>query len=474
MRYSYVIDGLSIRREIQTAMGQSSRFLKAGAVVLACTLLSASNGAPRTVSRGALPDILLVSVDTLRADHLSIHGYERKTSPTIDRLMAGGAIFDQARTVEPLTAPALVSMLTSMAPHEHGASRNGLRMRPGLPSLPKALEAAGYDTAAILGNWTLRDKLTHLGEHFQKYDLVLNRRRWFGLVRGEATAEDLNERTLAFLESRVSAAEDRKPLFLWVHYTEPHAPYRLWRDDADSIGLPQNNLTKLDRYDSEIRFVDRQIGDLLDSLARGDHLQDPIVVFTSDHGESLGEHNYWGHGRNLYEPGLHIPMSITWQGHVKPMRLPGPALNTDLAPTLLSLAGLPVPERFSGYDWAPVLVGGGEQPLDRVTTYQAHKGAVISNHSSEMARQSGLLEVGRIEGPDKEVFRIGNNRRRLFNLSRDPQETRNLSSRREDPTESLVGWMESVYDSLRTFEDMPPETLDQESIEQLKSLGYAD
>ena len=455
-------------------MGQSSRFLKAGAVVLACTLLSATSGAPGAGPEGTPPDILLITVDTLRADHLSVHGYDRKTSPNLDRLMNTGVIFDQARTVEPLTAPALISMLTSVPPHEHGATRNGLQMRSGLASLPKSLAAAGYETAAVLGNWTLRNKLTRMGEHFQHYDLVLNRRRWFGLVRGEATAEDLNERVLEFLESRRAGKKGRKPLFLWVHYVEPHAPYRLWRDDADSIGLPQNNLTKLDRYDSEIRFVDRQIGELLNSLRDGGHLRDPIIVFTSDHGENLGEHNYWGHGRFLHEQGLHIPMSITWDGHLKPRRIAAPALNTDLAPTLLRLAGLQVPDRFTGYDWAGVLSGHGDPPFTRVTRYQAHKGAVISNHGSEMARQSGLLEVGVIQGGDKEVFRIGNNRRRLYDLSKDPLETHNLSSGGEEPTGPLIGWMETIYDSLMAFEDLPPEALDEESIEQLKSLGYVD
>jgi hypothetical protein len=91
-----------------------------------------------------------------------------------------------------------------------------------------------------------------------------------------------------------------------------------------------------------------------------------------------------------------------------------------------------------------------------------------------MARQSGLLEVGRIMGADKEVFRIGNNRKRRFNLSTDSKETRNLSSRGEEPTAELVEWMEAVYNNLRSFEDMPPEALDEESIEQLKSLGYVD
>jgi arylsulfatase A-like enzyme len=474
MRYSVSDCGPSIRREMKSIMGHLSRFLKAGVAILACSLLTASTGGPQPGTDRSPPDILLISVDALRADHLSIHGYGRETSPTIDRLMASGAIFDQARTVEPLTAPALISMITSLPPHIHGATRNGLKMRGGLTSMPKILSMAGYETAAFLGNWTLKDKLTRMGEHFQHYDLVLNRKRWFGLMKGEATAEDLNARAFEYLEKRASVSGPRKPLFLWVHYVEPHAPYRLWRDEADQLGLPKNKLSKLDRYDTEIRFVDRRIGELLDGLASGRYLNDPIIVFTADHGESLGEHNYWGHGRNLYEPGLHIPMSITWNGHFSPVRLDEQAINTDLAPTLLHLAGIPVPKGFTGFNWAGVLVDGDDPPRDRITTYQAHKGAVISNSSSEMARRSGLLEVGMIRERDKELFRVGNNRRWQFDLAKDPGEIRNLSARDDSPTESLVDWMQLVYEGLLAFEDMPPETLDPESIEQLRSLGYID
>src|SRR6185295_11892589 len=113
------------------------------------------------------PNVLLLTVDTLRADRLSGLGYGRPTSPHIDRLLREGVSFRAARTVEPLTTPSLTSMLTSREPHSHGATRNGLRLRPGLASLPTLLRAAGYDTAAFVGNWTLRHKLSGLGEHFE-------------------------------------------------------------------------------------------------------------------------------------------------------------------------------------------------------------------------------------------------------------------------------------------------------------------
>ncbi|MGH9464210.1 MAG: sulfatase-like hydrolase/transferase, partial [Thermoanaerobaculia bacterium] len=176
------------------------------AVVLACGLGAARLGA------GELPDILLLTVDTLRADRLGAYGCERATSPRIDALLAEGARFSEARTIEPLTAPALASMITSLHPHDHAATRNGLRMRSDLPSLPKVLARRGYETAAFVGNWTLRDQLLGMGEHFTTYEEVLERRRWLGLMRGEATAGDLNAPALAWVDRQLEQAE-RRPLF---------------------------------------------------------------------------------------------------------------------------------------------------------------------------------------------------------------------------------------------------------------------
>ena len=269
-------------------------------------------------------NVLVISVDTLRADHMSAYGYARPTTPNIDRLISGGVRFDTARTVEPLTGPALVSMLTSLHPNEHGASRNGLRMRTGLASLPKALQARGYRTAAFVGNWTLRDKLCGLAEHFEEYQEVLTRRRWWGLVRKEANAQDLTDVATEWLDAQRRSQSDA-PFLLWVHYVEPHAPYRAHDSYREALGLPaRGELSASDRYDTEIAFVDDAVGRLMLHLQEIGLAEGTIVVFASDHGESLGEHGYWGHGRNLYEQTLRIPMSITWPGRLAPAQSPHP------------------------------------------------------------------------------------------------------------------------------------------------------
>ena len=444
-----------------------------GALLIACAgaMLGQTGGVEPALEH--LPNVLIVTVDTLRADHLGGYGYDRNTSPVIDQLLREGVRFTQARTVEPLTGPALISMLTSRYPHQHGGSRNGLRMRSGLPSLPKTLQAHGYRTSAFVGNWTLRDKLSGLAEHFEFYEEIISRRRWFGLVKGEATADDLNEAFGHWLSDHVKRRTDQ-PFMAWIHYVEPHAPYRNQKAFHEQLGFKRGqNLGARQRYDTEIAAVDAAIGELLEIAGKKIDLDDTLIVFASDHGESLGEHGYWGHGRHLFEPTLHIPMSIRWPGHVSPSTVDAPALLIDLAPTILGLIDHGVAGRFAGLDWTPVFAGS-EPPVNRITRYQAHRGAVLSKHDSDLARKAGLLEVGLIEKNRKEIFNLEKNRRWLFDLNEDPEELESRTKTGEHPTEGLLTWMRTVFDGLDEFDDTIPAPLDEESAEALRSLGYVD
>ena len=236
-----------------------------------------------------LPDILLISVDTLRADRLSSYGYRRHTSPRIDEFLGRGMRFAQARTPTPLTAPAMASVMTSLAPHEHGSTRNGIRVRANLAAFTSFLERRGYETAAFVGNWTLKPELSGLDEHFETYEAILNRKRWFGLAKSEATADDISAEALAWLADR----EEDGPFLLWVHYVEPHAPYQLQREFLPQIGLKGSGTLSLNkRYDSEVAFVDDRVGKFLDGAGEHIDVDETLVVFLSDHGESLGEHGY--------------------------------------------------------------------------------------------------------------------------------------------------------------------------------------
>jgi arylsulfatase A-like enzyme len=448
------------------------RFRNLILVSLASTAAAAASATPQATAKNR-PHVIFITVDTLRADRLSTYGYERETSPVLDGLIESGLAFAEARTVEPLTSPALCSMVTSRYPHQHGATRNGLRMRPDLDSLPKLLAMEGYHTAAFPGNWTLRDKLSGLAEHFDDYDPVLTKKRWWGVLRSEALAADLNERALGWIDSHLSA-DAPEPFMLWVHYSEPHAPYLLHEQYTERLGIEtKKKVSASDRYDTEIAYVDAMIGEFLDGLYERAPKKDLLIIVAADHGESLGEHDYWGHGRNLYEPTLRIPMAIAWEGKIRPRRIEAPALLIDLAPTVASLVGASAPATFEGYDWTATLNGAAE-PMDRVTRYEAHKSAVLTAHDSDLARRAGLIDVGLLQRGQKEILRVKNGRHRRFDLSSDPGELTDLSAKRARPTEALEEWLSQIATTLLNLDREIPEPLDEESIERLRALGYAD
>ena len=173
------------------------------------------------------------------------------------------------------------------------------------------------------------------------------------------------------------------------------------------------------------------------------------------------------------EPTLRVPMSITWPGRVRPQSIDAVASNLDLAPTIAGLLGLEYPSDFRGYDWTDVLYGG-VAPLDRITRHQAHRGAVISRHDSDLARRAGLLEVGVVREGSKEIISPAERSRWKFDLRADPKELENLVLSVSDPTMNLQSWMEVVDTGLGRSDAEVQQPLDDDTIEQLRALGYAD
>jgi arylsulfatase A-like enzyme len=166
-------------------------------------------------------------------------------------------------------------------------------------------------------------------------------------------------------------------------------------------------------------------------------------------------------------------MGLTWKGNVEPRVVPGPSLNTDLAPTVLGLIGVEAPDGFEGFDWSGVLTGE-DPPERRVTRYQAHKGAVMSKHESDIAREKGLLAIAQIQGERKEIWWVNGKSREVFDLTSDAAELVNLAAGDEAPSDSLMGVVREIYAGLASAGDEAPEALDDESIEKLRALGYID
>ena len=420
----------------------------------------------------ARPHILFITVDTLRADHLSGYGYELNTSPHLDRLMNDGGRFTQARTVIPVTCPSFASMFTTFDPHDHGATRNGIPIHPRLPSLPKVLGRHGYRSAALISNWVLKNSLCGLEEHFSEYHEVLERRMMiFG--RREADADDVTEDAIDVFERHQKESKNQA-LFLWVHYMEPHFPYQLHRDYLDQLGLGagRSAFSMRHRYDTEIARVDVAIQELLDAVRERLDGYSLMVVFTSDHGESLGHHGYWGHGKHVYDASLHVPLSITWKDVLPSQVVEAPIMTTDLPATLLGLLQIPRPDIFGGVDFSPVLRGEAEGDLSRVTFYQAHSNALGGKKAKR--RRSNLLEVARLEGGEKKIFVLKRSEHRIFDVFADPLEKEDLATPSTASPEDLKTFKEGILAGLKELESQPIPDLDDESKNKLEALGYVD
>ena len=252
-----------------------------------------------------------------------------------------------------------------------------------------------------------------------------------------------------------------------------HGPYELHGSVLDQLGIDfATEVEASDRYDTEVAWVDARAGEFLDAVFERVPRRETLVVFVADHGESLGDHGYWGHGRHAYDASLRIPMGIVWEGRIPAGVRSEPALITDLAPTLLSAAGLEVPEFFEGFDWFDALAGKGSAPADREMLFQAHKGTVLGKEDPAKARQRGLLEVARVAGGQKEILRVARGKRQVYDLTADPDETKSLAS--GELSAELAAWLEEVRRGLELADGLPPPSLSDEDLEAMRALGYLD
>lgn len=405
------------------------------------------------------PDVVFLTVDTLRADRLGCYGCEHPTSPNIDRLAGKSLVFENAVCEVPLTSPSFGSMLSSRFPRMTGTTRNGLRMPDSVPLVTEAFKAAGYETFCVQSNWSLKGDLCGLDRGFDTYDDRFTTKRWY-VFKTERIADDVTDVALKLLKKR----KRDKPLFCWIHYSDPHAPYKRHRkfhfgDKAYRRLTPEEKVRA--RYDSEVAFTDRHIGRLLKAIPPG-----AIIVFLADHGESLYEHDYLGHGRRIYQMGMHIPFMIRAPGIV-PARTKAPVRGIDVGPTLLSLARLERLPGMLGLDLSAEL-----PDAKRVRVVETYGGAVpgIPGVRQVMAA-SGPMRQGVLAQPWKLI--IGGRTPELFNLGNDPAELSNLAPERPKEVARLVGLIEEWDKATEKAEEEQAE-LSEDDIEALETLGYLD
>jgi arylsulfatase A-like enzyme len=416
-------------------------------------------------------NIIIIAVDTLRADHLGCYGYPRKTSPNIDEFALDGVKFNNCYTPSPLTTPAFASMLTSLPPHKHGAKRNGLSIFDRINTLPQFLKEKGYYSGAFVSNWTLKKKLTHLDRGFHTYTEILTKKRWFKLMNPEGKAPEVNEEVYRWLH-----LNEGQKFFLFVHYTEPHEPYVYHKkfekgyDRIDPAYYPQgSHHKKIRKYDTEVGFVDFYIGELIQKIKKQGLYENSLIIFLSDHGESFGEHGYFGHGRRLYNSCLHVPLIVKFPGNEsKGTEVDRTVSLLDIAPTIFSLTGYPVPDEWEGNNLF-------ERKNNRVMFFESYKGAVHSEKSEMFRLKVRPVRYGLVKNDYKLIFDDGFE---AYDLKNDRFELSNIYSNPDGIFAEMTPLLKEFMNTVEKFIEYSKKyhkqrsKLTKEELEKLKSLGY--
>jgi len=292
-------------------------------------------------------NVLLITIDTLRADHLGCYGDRSAATPVLDRLAARGVRFATAIAQAPLTAPSHASILTGRTPPRHGVRDNGTFVLPDdVPTLAGTFRAAGYETAAFVSGYPL-ERRYGLARGFDTYDDRFPHGDDARAAYIERRADQTTAVVLQWLNRRSRGSGGR--WFLWVHYFDPHAPYQPPPESAARVAGRA--------YDGEIAFVDTQIGVLLGRLEESGELARTLVVATADHGESLGEHGELTHGVFVYDATLRVPLIVAGPGVSAGLVSMTVARGIDVAPTVWDLAGVAIPPGTDGRSLRDALSG---------------------------------------------------------------------------------------------------------------------
>lgn len=360
------------------------RWQKPASLLAALVLASAGSGCGE--SERPQPNVLLITVDTLRADRLGVYGFRLDTSPAIDRLASNGVVFERAIAGASFTSGSHASIMTSRYTREHTIGYvNGKTRLEGIITLADVFNREGYQKAAFIGNFVL-DRSSGLDRGFEIYDDELPTAELNRKFASERIAEQTTKRALRWLKNR-----DRRPFFLWVHYQDPHGPYTPppeykgrfqpeSRPDEEPLpvlktllglnGIPfYQELAGVRlpsiyeaHYAEEIAYADHWIGELISNVDATTSNADTIVLLTADHGESLGEEGrYFLHGSATTPDQAHIPLILRAPGLPKGRRTEI-VHHVDIMPTLLDLVGLETPANTSGIALGPVLRGDSPLP----------------------------------------------------------------------------------------------------------------
>ena len=417
-------------------------FLWIASLLLICPGLSAE-------SKPAL-NVVIITIDTLRADHLGCYGYKQIRTPNIDALASESARFERAYTPVPVTLPAHTVIFTGTYPVFSGMHDfSGNKLNPQQPTLASVLKQQGYTTGAVIGSAVL-DSRFGLNQGFDFYydHFDFNRLQESNLEEMERPGNVVADVALDWL-----AKNRQNKFFLWMHLYDPHYPYR--------PPPPYSEQYKDRLYDGEIAFADVQVGRLISFLKANNIYRNTLIVLTGDHGESLGEHGEKTHGFFIYNATLHVPVLIHLPGSTSTKTVSELVSLADLMPTILEVLKVEIPAEAQGHGLLPLMVPkkAGESRNLYAETFLPR---LHFNWSELRAVETEKYQF--IDAPKPE----------LYDLSKDPGETQNLYADKKAVAGELRNRLTALVGQYSAGQELAEKTgLDPALMERLKSLGYA-
>jgi arylsulfatase A-like enzyme/Flp pilus assembly protein TadD len=401
------------------------------------TLMWRRAGRPPT----ATGPIVLISIDTLRADHLPVYGYAGVRTPAIDRLAATSTVFDRAYSHAPQTLPAHSAILTGELPFQTGVRDNiGFTLKDGQWTLPAALRARGWATGGFVSAYVLR-RATKIDQGFDTYDANLpsvSSEVALGQVQRDGAATlDAAEQWLA------KRSTDR--VFLFLHLYEPHKPYK-----------PPARFGQYAPYDGEIAYADEIVGRLLDRLQADKLFDASTIILLADHGEGLGDHGEQEHGMFLYDETTRVPFIVKLPGQREARRVTAPAQHIDVAPTVLALVGLHAPADLRGRNLVPAIEGRGTIPDAGI-----YAEAMLPRY------HFGWSEIYSLTDARYRYIRAP--RDELYDLPGDPKEQSSIAAGRAQVTQAMRGALTQMIAGTSLA---APASVSDEDRQRLAALGY--
>jgi arylsulfatase A-like enzyme/cytochrome c-type biogenesis protein CcmH/NrfG len=396
------------------------------------------------------PNVVVITIDTLRADHLGCYGYKQIRTPNIDALASEGVRFERAYTPVPVTLPAHTVIFTGTYPTLSGMHDfSGNKLNPSQPTLASLLKQHGYSTGAVIGSAVL-DSRFGLNQGFDFYydHFDFNRLQESNLEEMERPGNAVADVALDWL-----AKNHSNKFFLWMHLYDPHYPYR--------PPAPFSEQYKDRPYDGEIAFADAQVGRLIDFLKANGLYRNTLIVLSGDHGESLGEHGEKTHGFFIYNATLHVPVIIRLPGNSAASVVSEMVSLADLTPTVLQALKFEVPSQVQGQNLLPLMAP--KKPGESRNLYAETFLPRLHFNWSEL-RSVETEKYQFIDAPKPE----------LYDLSTDPGETHNLYAEKKAVSEELRARLAALISQYTAGQELAQKTgLDPALMERLKSLGYA-